>query len=158
MESQLQLTIPKRQLAETISHAYETDPEECCGVLFGRDGTILLSRPIPNVHRNKISRYMMDPLVLLQAEREADTRGEQLTAIYHSHTYSQAYPSEIDTKNAVESGWTDPFYVLISLVEKTRPVVRAFKITDDGQVSEVPIKTDGEQYIGGYLSDDTKSN
>ena len=67
MESQLQLTIPKRQLAEIISHAYETDPEECCGVLFGRDGTILLSRPIPNVHRNRISRYMMDPLVLLQA-------------------------------------------------------------------------------------------
>ena len=98
------------------------------------------------------------PLLLLQAEREADTRGEQLTAIYHCHTYSQAYPSEIDTKNAVESGWTDPFYVLISLVEKTRPVVRAFKITDDGQVSEVPIKTDGEQYIGGHLSDDTKSN
>ncbi len=120
-----------------IVHALDTDPEECCGLLLGKNGTVTANRRVTNAHENKVSRYTMDPLEVMKVEREADALGEDLVAIYHSHTYTQGYPSETDVRSAVESGWAERHYVLISLVEKTRPVLRAFWITDEGEVSEV---------------------
>ena len=89
----------------------------------------------------------MPPMDLMRVESEAEAKGRKIVAIYHSHTHTQAYPSQTDVNNAVESWWTEPYYVLISLVEKTRPIVRAFRISDDGAVSETMIETDGESYI-----------
>ena len=136
------LQIPRSLIAEMITHALEKDPEECCGLLMGRDRAATASRRVTNTHENRVSRYMMDPLEVMKVEREADALGEDLVAIYHSHTYTQGYPSETDVKSAVESGWSDRHYVLVSLVEKTRPVVRAFWITDGGEVSEVFVKAE----------------
>jgi [CysO sulfur-carrier protein]-S-L-cysteine hydrolase len=129
-----------------ITHAMELDPEECCGLLFGKSGAVTSSRRMKNVHENRVSRYTMDPRELIDAQRVADSRGDEFVAIYHSHTWTQAYPSETDVNNAVDSGWTDPYYVLVSLVEKTRPVVRAYKIGEDSAVEEIVIKTDGQPY------------
>jgi len=81
------------------------------------------------------------------AEKYADENNLEIVSIYHSHTLSQAYPSPTDITNAVESGWINPNYVLISLVEKTRPIVRAFKISEDKSVEEIIIEHDGEAYI-----------
>lgn len=134
------LKIPKPLIAEMIAHALDTDPEECCGLLLGKDTSVSTGRRIPNMHENPVSRYTMDPLEVMRAEKEADQLGLDLTAIYHSHTFTQGYPSETDIQNATESGWADRYYVLVSLVEKTRPVVRAFWITAVGEVSEVFIQ------------------
>ena len=144
----MSLKIPRRLLAEMIAHALEDDPEECCGLLLGRGGNAKSARRMRNAHKNKISRYTMDPMELMEAQREADERGEEFVAIYHSHTFTQGYPSETDVNNAVESGWTDPYYVLVSLVEKTRPVVRGYRISERGEVEEVVIRTDGKPYRG----------
>lgn len=145
----MSLKIPRKLIAEMITHSMEQDPEECCGVLLGKDGTASTARKMQNVHDNRVSRYTMDPLELLQAQTDADRKGQQFVAIYHSHTYTQGYPSETDIVNAVDTGWTDPYYVLVSLVEKTRPVVRAYRIGDDRSVTEVVILTDGQPYRGG---------
>jgi proteasome lid subunit RPN8/RPN11 len=141
--------IPRKLIAEMISHALEQDPEECCGVLLGKGGVAEVSRRMKNVHSSRVSRYTMDPLELLEVQNEADREGQEFTAIYHSHTYTQAYPSETDIANAVDSGWTEPHYVLVSLVEKTRPIVRAFRIGEDRSVEETIILTDGQPYRGG---------
>lgn len=137
--------IPKSLLAEMISHALETDPSECCGILVGTDHAQRAIR-MPNVHPEPQRRYEMDPLQLSRVEHEADDRGEKILAIYHSHTFTQAYPSKTDRDNAVRSGWTAPVYVLVSLSEKWRPVIRAYGISDDGNVTELPITTDGDAY------------
>ena len=139
--------IPKTVLASMISHALETDPEECCGVLIGDDDKAEQARRIRNAHSEPIRRYEMPPMDLMRAESEAEAKGRKIVAIYHSHTHTQAYPSQTDVNNAVQSWWTEPYYVLISLVEKTRPIVRAFRISDDASVTEVPIATDGEPYV-----------
>ena len=147
------LKLPKRLLAEMISHALDQDPEECCGLLLGRgDNATRLTR-VRNANENPTSRYNMDPLDVLHAEQDADERGDKFVAIYHSHTYSQGYPSDTDVRSAVESGWVDLFYVLISLVEKTRPVVRAYRISGDGDVTEQFIHVLG---AGGYTSGTTR--
>ena len=139
--------IPKTVLASMISHALETDPEECCGVLIGDDDKAEQARRIRNAHSEPIRRYEMPPMDLMRAESEAEAKGRKIVAIYHSHTHTQAYPSQTDVNNAVQSWWTEPYYVLISLVEKTRPIVRAFRISDDASVTEIPIATDGQPYV-----------
>jgi proteasome lid subunit RPN8/RPN11 len=146
------LKLPKQLLAEMITHALDKDPEECCGLLVGRGDSATRLRRIRNVHESLSNRFSMDPLDVIEAERDADGWGEEFVAIYHSHTYSQGYPSDTDVRNATENGWTDPFYVLISLVEKTRPVVRAYRISGDGEVAERFIRVLG---VGGYTSGTT---
>ena len=130
-----------------ILHALEEDPLECCGVLLGSgDDEATEFVRISNVAEDKERRYSMDPLEQSAAEQRADADGRSITGIFHSHTFSQAYPSTTDVRNAVNSMWTTPVYVLVSLVEKTRPVVRAFRISDDGAVTEVVVTTDGKPY------------
>ena len=130
-----------------ILHALEEDPQECCGVLLGiGDDEATEFVRISNVAEDKERRYSMDPLEQSAAEQRADADGRSITGIFHSHTFSQAYPSTIDVRNAVNSMWTAPVYVLVSLVEKTRPVVRAFRISDDGAVTEIVVTTDGKPY------------
>ena len=142
------IKIPRKVLAEIISHSLNQDPDECCGILLGKGDHVSSSRPVENTHPNKVSRYSMDPMAIMKLQKEADEKGDEFVAIYHSHTYTQGYPSETDVNNAVESGWTDPYYVLVSLVEKTRPVVRAYRITEKGEVLEQVITTDGRAYRG----------
>lgn len=136
----------KLLIAQMISHALETDPDECCGLLVGRDVAEEVVR-MDNVHAQPGRRYEMSPVELMRAETEAEASGQHIVAIYHSHTFTQAYPSQTDAHNAVQSGWTAPVYVLVSLVEKWRPVVRAFRISEDGAISELAITTDGTDYI-----------
>ena len=139
--------IPKTVLASMISHALESDPEECCGVLIGADENAEEARRIQNAHPEPIRRYEMPPMELMRAESDAEAKGRKIVAIYHSHTHTQAYPSQTDVNNAVQSWWTEPYYVLVSLVEKTRPIVRAFRISEDSTVTEVTIATDGDAYV-----------
>ena len=130
-----------------ILHALEEDPQECCGVLLGSgDDEATEFVRISNVAEDKERRYSMDPLEQSAAEQRADADGRSITGIFHSHTFTQAYPSTTDVRNAVNSMWTTPVYVLVSLVEKTRPVVRAFRISDDGAVTEIVVTTDGKPY------------
>ena len=130
-----------------ILHALQEDPQECCGVLLGSgDDEATEFVRISNVAEDKQRRYSMDPLEQSAAEQRADADGRSITGIFHSHTFTQAYPSTTDVRNAVNSMWTTPVYVLVSLVEKTRPVVRAFRISDDGAVTEIVVTTDGNPY------------
>jgi proteasome lid subunit RPN8/RPN11 len=134
--------ITKSQLAELISHALETDPFECCGFLIGTDGRTSSVRPTRNIKSDSESRFEMDESEMKIVLAEADGLGESAIAVYHSHTYTQAYPSATDVKIAIKHGWAGYHHVVVSLAEKTRPVVRAFMITADGDVDEEVIRTD----------------
>lgn len=139
--------INRNVIGEMILYALEEDPLECCGVLLGSgDYEATEFVKVRNVAAEKERRYSMDPLEQAAAEERADAKGKSITGIFHSHTFTQAYPSATDVNNAINSMWTGPIYVLVSLVEKTRPVVRAFRINDDGEVTEVVITTDGKPY------------
>jgi proteasome lid subunit RPN8/RPN11 len=75
--------------------------------------------------------------------REIDDNEWDLLAIYHSHPHTQAYPSSTDVALAF---YPDSLYVIVSLEEPEKPVVRAFRIVDK-QITEVEVKkveNDGE--------------
>jgi proteasome lid subunit RPN8/RPN11 len=88
----------------------------------------------------------MQPAELLEAQEKAKKSKREFVAIYHSHTFTQGYPSKTDIKNALAVASISTRHVIVSLVEKTRPVIRAFTINGDSEVTELVIETDGVPY------------
>jgi proteasome lid subunit RPN8/RPN11 len=76
--------------------------------------------------------YRLDPKEQLTVFDEIDDEGWDLLGIFHTHTHSEAYPSETDQKQAF---YPDALYLLMSLSDRTAPVLRGFRIVD-GTVSE----------------------
>jgi len=76
--------------------------------------------------------YRLDGKEQLKVFDELDERGWELWGIYHSHTHSEAYPSETDIRLAF---YPDTRYLLLSLADRERPVLRSFAIRD-GEVTE----------------------
>jgi len=143
----MKIIIPRIIISKLIEHSLIEDPKECCGYLMGKENEVKKIFKGKNIHKNPVTRYSLNPLDQISAEQYADENKLDILAIYHSHTLSQAYPSPTDISNAIESGWIDPIYVLVSLVEKTRPIIRAFNISENQSVEEVIIEHDGEAYI-----------
>ena len=134
------LTISSGVIDDMVEHALAEDPNECCGLIAGSDSTAERGYRITNTAKSPF-RYLMDPQEFLNADRDAEGRGLSLVAFYHSHTHSAAYPSDTDVRMAVESGWLDPYYVLVSLAnnekggsDEARPDARMFRITEDGRI------------------------
>ena len=129
-------SIEKTIIDDLVSHALEEYPNECCGVLAGREDTVSMVYRISNVAESPY-RYLMDPQEFLDADIDAERSDSSFLAFYHSHTHSQAYPSDTDVRMAQQSGYHDVYYLLVSLAEQTSPSIRAFHISDAGEVTEV---------------------
>ena len=122
-----------------IAHALFEDPNECCGVIAGIDSTAERIYRVTNTAKSPF-RYLMDPQEFLIADKDAESKGYSLMSFYHSHTHSPAYPSQTDIRMALESGWLDPYYMLVSLEKKSDPDVRLYRITPDGVILEKDFK------------------
>ena len=124
---------------EMIEHSRLENPNECCGILAGTGGKVTKLYRIQNSTPSPY-RYVMDPNEQLEAMKDADERSLDLMAFYHSHTHSPAYPSDTDIRMATESGWVDFCYVLVSLEDSSKPDVRFFDVSADGNVNEEEVK------------------
>ena len=129
------LRIQKQHASEMIAHALEDDPNECCGILAGKDQVALRLYRITNTAGSPY-RYLMDPQEQLNAMLDSERNGLEILAFYHSHTHGPAYPSGTDVRMAQESGWLDVYYVLVSLEDRANPQIRAYHIGDDGEITE----------------------
>ena len=126
----------KRFIDEMVAHAREDLPNECCGILAGRDGSVLKLYRMTNVEASPF-RFSMDPAEIVKVDTEAGDNDWDLLAIYHSHTRSEAYPSDTDVRIAGGTAelWPDVRYVLVSLMDEDNPQVRLFRIRD-GAITE----------------------
>lgn len=129
------LRIPQSDADEMIAHSTAEDPNECCGILAGNGDSVYHLYRITNAAKSPF-RYLMDPQEMLDAMLESEDNGWEIVAFYHSHTHSPAYPSDTDVRMALQSGWLDVHYILVSLEDKDNPQVRAFHIGEQGEVSE----------------------
>lgn len=121
-------------------HAKTDAPNECCGLLAGKDGIATEIYKISNlpsddpsiidlkVPENRELRYVMAPKEQISAFKQMRERGTELMAIYHSHTHSEAYPSATDVRLAF---YPDVQYLIISLEDKNKPHMRGFRIVDE---------------------------
>ena len=123
-----------------MAHALEDDPNECCGILAGKDGAIMNLYRMINIEASPY-RYRMNPKELLEVYSQIDDRGWEIVAIYHSHTHSEAYPSATDVRLAT---WPESRYILVSLLDKENPPIRAFYI-EDGTVIEEDVTIDSSE-------------
>ena len=123
------LRIPARLAQEIIAHAREDTPNECCGVMAGKDGTIHEVYRTTNIDHSPV-KYTIDPQGMAQAFQAADKAGHDVLGFYHSHTRTEAYPSVTDTRLAPPSDLFDYHYVIVSLQSAEKPSVRCFRIVD----------------------------
>jgi proteasome lid subunit RPN8/RPN11 len=130
----LAVRIPKQIYDELLAHAREDAPNECCGLIGGSDGVAKTAYRARNAEASPL-RYNLDPQDQFRIMMEMEERGEELSAIYHSHTASPAYPSQTDINLAA---YPDALYLIVSLAEGEKDL-RGFRI-EDGQVNEVELK------------------
>jgi proteasome lid subunit RPN8/RPN11 len=118
-----------------VAHGLSAFPDECCGFVAGKDGEAVKVFPMKNADASP-STYRMEPREQLQVQNEMDENGWDIYAIFHSHTHSEAYPSETDTDQAF---YPDSYYALLSLDDRENPVFRAFRIVDR-EITEEEVK------------------
>ena len=121
------MKISRALIDEMVAHAREDLPNECCGMIGGRDGEATEVVRVENSAASPL-RYEMDPQGQFDALKRIEADGGELLGIYHSHTKSAAYPSQTDVNQAV--AWPEQVYVIVSLADEAAPDVKAYLLQD----------------------------
>lgn len=129
------MRISRQLVDEIVAHAREEVPNECCGLVAGTDGEAIRVYRARNAEESPV-RYVVHPQDQFRITMEIEERGEEIAAIYHSHTRSPALPSQTDINLA--EAWPDPLYLIVSLADPDAPDIRGFSIRD-GTVEEVSL-------------------
>jgi proteasome lid subunit RPN8/RPN11 len=131
------LTLSATLADELLAHARAEVPNEACGILSGSlaTGTATAYHPVRNADASPYS-YTVHPDDLVRIVMGIDDAGEDLVAIFHSHTHTPAVPSPTDLRQAT---YPDAFYLLASLEDPDATpmqALRAWRI-HDGNATEV---------------------
>ena len=133
------LTLPRAIAEALLAQARAEMPNEACALLSGSLASGLVTRyhPACNGEQSPL-RYNVHPDDLVRITFDIEEAGEELVAIFHSHTRSPAVPSATDRRAAM---YPDPFYLLASLSEADAPPERALRAwrIHGGQSFEVPL-------------------
>ena len=89
---------------DLLAEAARAAPEECCGILLGREGAIDETRPTRNLALDPRRRFEIDPQALVDAHRAARAGGPQVVGYFHSHPDGPAEPSATDRAHATGDG------------------------------------------------------
>jgi len=116
---------------EIVEQGLREFPNECCGVIAAASGIPVKVFAMRNADASPAT-YRLDGKEQLQVFDEMEERGWDLWAIYHSHTHSEAYPSDTDQRLAF---YPEARYLVLSLADRDAPVLRSFFVRD-GEVAE----------------------
>lgn len=139
------LRLRPAQTAAIVAHLRAVYPDEGCGLLAvpGDDDGVIRLYPIRNIAEQPRTRFLGEPLEIVEALLEIEGAGWRLGAIYHSHPRGPAWPSEEDVRQAY---YPSALTLLVSLARLDKPELRLFAIRD-GTIRECPltIEVDGEE-------------
>lgn len=111
-----------------IEHAETGYPEEVCGVLIGKEGTINEFRKCRNLNRERAKdRYELDPISFQESDNWARVNNLDILAIYHSHPDHPSLPSEFDRSRA----WPVWIYIIFSINNGKFNDARAWILEDN---------------------------
>jgi proteasome lid subunit RPN8/RPN11 len=134
------LRLPPAVADMLLAHARSELPNEACGILSGSaaDGLVTTFHPARNAEASPL-RYSVHPEDLVRVTFAIEDAGEDLVAIFHSHTRSPAIPSPTDRRAAM---YPDAFYLLASLADGSAPAERALRAwrIRDGQSTEARLE------------------
>lgn len=124
--------LSKQDKEKIIEHCKSVYPQEACGILAGKAGRAEKIYFMANVSDDKLHCYFMDPKEQLGVFKEMRNEGLELVGIYHSHAYTDAYPSQRDIELAY---YPEAHYIIVSFKDINNPTIRIFKIVD-GKIEE----------------------
>ncbi len=129
--------LEKKHADEMIAHAIQDAPNECCGIVAGKEGKVSQVFRAKNADLSPY-RYTIDTTDLLRIDEEISDKGWEWVGIYHSHTFVEAYPSATDINLAF---LPQALYFIVSLRDLSHPQLRAFHISrEEGTATEEPLQ------------------
>jgi len=127
--------IARALLDEIVAHAVREAPNECCGVVVGRDAAANEARALENLAASPF-RFDIDGREVIRFAF-ADEDEDQLLAIYHSHTRSEPFPSQTDMNFAAM--WPGVEWLIVGISKNADPVVRNYAI-EGGVIAEAALE------------------
>lgn len=124
-----------------ICHHSQVDyPDECCGILIGRNDRenkkVHIVYPVANsAGINKSVHFCIDPLETIQAELLAEQNNLEIVGFYHSHPDNEASVSAEDMQFMIP-GYS---YPIISVRNGSAAEIRCYVKSDNTLVCEEPI-------------------
>ena len=128
----LKLWVKREIYEELLRHCLKEPAKEVCGILAGRDKRIEKIFPLTNISDSPKLCYHIDPKEQLAVFKRLRADELELTAIYHSHVDSPAYPSAKDIELAF---YPESSYIIVSLSDLQALVARSFRIVE-GKIEE----------------------
>jgi proteasome lid subunit RPN8/RPN11 len=135
------MVIAAALLNDLVAHAREEYDAECCGMVAyahthpdGAQQAVRVHRAT-NIFASR-KRFEIDGKELLRTLNEFEREGWELGAIYHSHTHTDARPSQTDINFA--ANWPGLEWVIVGLAGE-EPEVRCYLI-EGGEVRDVPLQ------------------
>ena len=119
------LTLPRYLINQLFRHAQSSPTEEICGLIAQNPANQFFCYPIPNIATQPSRRFEMSPQQQIATLRTMREQHQDLLAIYHSHPYSAAQPSWLDTQLAY---YPEAFYLIISLYRQGTLQLRGFQL------------------------------
>jgi proteasome lid subunit RPN8/RPN11 len=125
--------MPGRLVNELYTHALDTRPEECCGLIIGnrrerhqrlvrcRNEMTQRHQQDPDAYpRDGREAFYMNAHDYVDAQEKAEAGGLEVTAVYHSHVGSAVYLSEMDLLYAESElfPFPDAAHIVISVSEE----------------------------------------
>jgi proteasome lid subunit RPN8/RPN11 len=135
------MKLQRKVLERIYEHALREYPDECCGIVTGtsKKQLIHLFENIQNrMHaedparfpRDARTAYFIDRGVFDKVIASADSQGEDVIALYHSHTEHEAYFSEDDVAAQTVFGepeFPDAVHVVVSVMSNRIHDLKCFK-------------------------------
>jgi len=140
--------IPRRILNDLYSHAIQSLPEECCGLIIGvdeerfqrlvrcRNEMTMRHRQDPVEYpRDGSEAFYMNSLDYMMAHEEAEAQGTRVTAVYHSHVGVGAYLSGMDLAYAVSASFPfpDADHIVVAVFDRKVDSVAFFRKDGEDQ-------------------------
>ena len=129
------LKLKKSDYDKMLKHCEDGLPNESCGLLAGTvEGEIKTVTKIyllTNIDASN-EHFSMDPKEQFAALKDARANGVEIIGNFHSHPESPSRPSEEDKRLAYDPSIE---YLILSLQEADHPVLKAFGIDKDKNVT-----------------------
>ncbi len=142
------IAIDRLQIQVIYTHAAAVYPEECCGILLGRQigdrkivteaiSTIngwdnaLVSEDFKtndDLDRTKHSRYIIPPHAIFQAQKRARQLQLEIVGFFHSHPDTLAIPSNCDRERA----WEVYSYPIVSVIRGKVTEIKSWVLDRNG--------------------------
>jgi proteasome lid subunit RPN8/RPN11 len=117
---------------EIVAHAREDAPDECCGLVAGRDGRSERVFRMTNAAHSPL-RFEVAPLEVMRTLEAIDEAGLEVGGLYHSHTRTAPYPSQTDVTYA--EAWPGTPWIIVGLANGDAEV-RTYRI-DGANIAEL---------------------